>query len=152
MIYVACLLSGAFCQGMVSQNHVKRPSPEEWQLPGPPCFIFTVAWRVVFGFRLLLATAWPWRVLCHLQLQLRNEPVSAPNKRNEKLFQLCSVNVCLCKPQYTCADLKNIIIPNTIHCLSWQGHYWIDSECLFTDWSTKVTFTQQQNMIVCPVF
>ncbi len=40
MIYVACLLSGAFCQGMVSQNHVKRPSPEEWQLSLDPHVLF----------------------------------------------------------------------------------------------------------------
>lgn len=124
MIYVACLLSGAFCQGMVSQNHGKRPSPKEWQLSLDPHVLFLQLleeWYLGLGYFL--------RWLDHEE----NEPVSAPNKRNEKLFQLCSVNVCLCKPQYTCADLKNIIIPNIIHCLSWQGHYWIDSECLLAD-------------------
>jgi len=29
-----------FCQGMVSQNHVNRPSPKEWQLSLDPHVLF----------------------------------------------------------------------------------------------------------------
>lgn len=35
-----CCLSTVRSQGMVSQNHVKRPSPEEWQLSLDPHVLF----------------------------------------------------------------------------------------------------------------